>query len=62
MASDMALEVIGDIAIVWFLSPQLRLGRLPSSGFAKWTAALPGSSAQVRVLPLTARRRTSALP
>ena len=47
VASDMALEIIGDIAIVWFLSPQLRLGRLPSSGFAKWTAALPGSSAQV---------------
>ena len=51
MASDMALEVIGDVAIVWFLSPQLRLGSLPSSGFARWTRALPGSSAQARALP-----------
>ncbi len=48
MASDMALEVIGDVAIVWFLSPQLRLGSLPSSGFARWTRSLPASAVQVR--------------
>lgn len=50
MASDMALEIIGDFSIVWFLSPALSLTGRPSSSFARWTAALPGSSLQVRVL------------
>ena len=48
VASDMALEIIGDVAIVWFLSPQLRLGSLPSSGVARWTRSLPASAVQVR--------------
>ena len=48
MASDMALEVIGDIAIVWCLSPRLRLGTRPATGFTRWTSSLPGSSLQVR--------------
>ena len=48
MASDMALEIIGDFSIVWFLSPALSFSGRPGTRFARWTAALPGSSLQVR--------------
>ena len=49
VASDMALEVIGDVAIVWCLSPRLRLGSRPVTGFTRWLSSLPGSSVQVRL-------------
>ncbi len=57
VASDMALEVIGDFSIVWFLSPALSFtGRNPSA-FGRWTMALPGSALQVdtTLQPLTYR-------
>ena len=49
MASDMALEVIGDFSIVWFLSPALCLSGRSSSAFGRWTAALPASALQANL-------------
>jgi len=63
VASDMALEIIGDVAIVWFLSPQLRLGgSLPSSGFARWTRSLPASAVQVRGARVVQPARLKPVP
>lgn len=49
MASDMALEIIGDFSIVWFLSPALCLSGRSSSAFGRWTAALPASALQADI-------------
>ena len=52
MMSDMALEIIGDFSIVWFLSPAICLTSGSSSAFGSWTAALPGSALQARGPPM----------
>jgi hypothetical protein len=53
VASDLALEVIGDFAIVWFLSPRLSLTPKASSAVTRWTQSLPAFALQV---PLSTAR------
>lgn len=47
MLSDLALEVVGDTAIVWLLSPKAAFGARPTGGLARFTASLPGYCLQV---------------
>ncbi len=47
MLSDMALEVIGDFAVVWLLSPTRSFTPRAKSGLARYINALPGHALQV---------------
>lgn len=40
--SDLALEVLGDLSMVWLLSPRRSFKRLPAKGLARKIAMLPG--------------------
>ena len=45
--SDLSLEIIGDFAIVWLLSPKKRFGAAPTSAMGKLASHLPGHALQV---------------
>lgn len=47
--SDLALEVVGDAAIVWLLSPKAAIGPRPAGGLSRLTSSLPGYFLQVGV-------------
>ena len=47
MLSDLALEVVGDAAIVWLLSPKAAIGPRPAGGLSRLTSSLPGYFLQV---------------
>ncbi|KAK9824347.1 hypothetical protein WJX72_009595 [[Myrmecia] bisecta] len=47
VASDMALEVIGDFAIVWLLSPSRSFKPPSNNSAARWINGLPGHALQV---------------
>ncbi len=49
--SDMALEVIGDFAVVWLLSPTRSFTPRAKSGLARYINALPGHALQVTLTP-----------
>lgn len=49
--SDMALEVIGDFAVVWLLSPTRSFSPPAKSGLARYINALPGHALQVITFP-----------
>ena len=46
--SDMALEVIGDFAVVWLLSPTRSFSPTAKKSLARYINALPGHALQVR--------------
>ena len=48
MASDLSLEIIGDFAIVWLLSPKANFKPLPKSVLGRAYKALPGHCLQAR--------------
>ena len=57
--SDLSLEIIGDFAIVWLLSPKKSFSAAPSGGLSQFVSRLPGHSLQVTtsaqfLLPLSA--------
>ena len=52
MCSDLSLEIIGDFAIVWLLSPKKTFGTAPVAGLALLTSKLPGHALQVQPLAL----------
>lgn len=52
VASDLALEIIGDFAIVWLLSPKKAFKPKPSNPMARWIAALPGHCLQASPAPM----------
>ncbi len=45
--SDLSLEIIGDFAIVWLLSPKKSFSAAPSGGLSLFASRLPGHSLQV---------------
>ena len=45
--SDLSLEIIGDFAIVWLLSPKKSFSAAPSGGVSQFASRLPGHSLQV---------------
>ncbi len=45
--SDLSLEIIGDFAIVWLLSPKKSFSPAPEGGLSKFVSKLPGHSLQV---------------
>ncbi len=45
--SDLSLEIIGDFAIVWLLSPKKAFGAAPTSSIGKIASQLPGHALQV---------------
>ena len=47
MLSDLALEVVGDCAIVWLLSPKAAFGAKPTGALASFYGSLPGYAFQV---------------
>ena len=48
--SDLSLEVIGDFAIIWLLSPKKSFGRAPQGGLSHFAAGLPGHTLQASTL------------
>lgn len=48
--SDMALEVIGDFAVVWLLSPTRSFSPVAKNSMARYINGLPGHALQVSVL------------
>ena len=48
--SDLSLEVIGDFAIIWLLSPKKSFGRAPQGGLSHFASGLPGHTLQVSTL------------
>ena len=50
MLSDLSLEVIGDFAIIWLLSPKKSFGRAPQGGLSNFASGLPGHTLQVSML------------
>lgn len=56
--SDLALEIVGDISIVWLLSPKVSFSVAPASALARWSAALPGFASQRGGFPLAQRAQT----
>ncbi|CAL5229142.1 g12415 [Coccomyxa viridis] len=53
--SDLSLEIIGDFAIVWLLSPKKSFSAAPSGGLSLFASRLPGHSLQVGAFPLRYR-------
>ena len=51
MMSDLSLEIIGDFAIVWLLSPKKTFSAAPRSGPSQFISRLPGHSLQVEHCP-----------
>ncbi len=51
VASDLSLEIIGDFAIVWLLSPKVSFKPLPKSVLARAYKALPGHCLQASPAP-----------
>ena len=49
MASDIALEVIGDFAVVCLLSPKCSFKQRPKSGLSRAISGLPGHAFQVKI-------------
>ena len=49
MASDIALEVIGDFAVVCLLSPKCSFKQRPKSGLSRAISGLPGHAFQVKM-------------
>ena len=49
VASDLSLEIIGDFAIVWLLSPRKSFRPLPRSVLGRVYKALPGHALQARL-------------
>ena len=47
VASDIALELIGDFAVVCLLSPKKSFLQRPKPGFSRVIAGLPGHAFQV---------------
>ena len=47
--SDLSLEIIGDFAIVWLLSPKKTFAAAPTSALGKITSQLPGHALQVPI-------------
>lgn len=47
MLSDMALEVIGDFAVVWLLSPTRSFSPVAKNSMARYINGLPGHALQV---------------
>ena len=45
--SDLALEVVGDAAIVWLLSPKAAIAPRAAGGLSRFTTSLPGYFLQV---------------
>lgn len=45
--SDLSLEIIGDFAIVWLLSPKKSFSAAPSGGVSLFASRLPGHALQV---------------
>lgn len=45
--SDLSLEIIGDFAIVWLLSPKKSFAAAPTGGVSQFASRLPGHSLQV---------------
>ena len=60
MLSDLALEVVGDAAIVWLLSPKAAIAPRPASGLSRLTLSLPGYFLQVGVAMSRAKAGPSA--
>ena len=58
MMSDLSLEIIGDFAIVWLLSPKKTFAAAPTSAIGKITSQLPGHALQV---PLLSKSQCDAL-
>ena len=50
VASDLSLEIIGDFAIVWLLSPRKSFRPLPKSVLGRVYKALPGHALQAGYL------------
>ena len=50
MLSDMALEVIGDFAVVWLLSPTRSFSPVAKNSMARYINGLPGHALQVCLL------------
>lgn len=48
VASDIALELIGDFAVVCLLSPKKSFTQRPKPGFSRFIGGLPGHAFQVR--------------
>ncbi len=46
--SDLSLEIIGDFAIVWLLSPKKTFTAAPTSALGLAISKLPGHALQVR--------------
>mmetsp|Transcript_6379 Transcript_6379/g.18369 ORF Transcript_6379/g.18369 Transcript_6379/m.18369 type:complete len:366 (-) Transcript_6379:765-1862(-) len=53
--SDLALEVVGDVAIVWLLSPKVSFKGKPLSAMSKWAGNLPGFALQRGQFPVQQR-------
>ncbi|CAK0786940.1 hypothetical protein CVIRNUC_010154 [Coccomyxa viridis] len=53
--SDLSLEVIGDFAIIWLLSPKKSFSRAPQGGLSHFAAGLPGHTLQIGAFPLQYR-------
>lgn len=51
VASDMSLEIIGDFAVVWLLSPRKSFSPLPKSVLGRVYKALPGHALQATSSP-----------
>lgn len=45
--SDLSLEIIGDFAIIWLLSPKKSFSPAPRGGLSQFASRLPGHSLQV---------------
>jgi hypothetical protein len=61
VASDMSLEILGDFAIVWLLSPAANFAPRADSAFARALASLPAHALQVGAFTLPQRLGAVAL-
>ncbi|BDA50342.1 Protein RETICULATA-RELATED 4, chloroplastic [Coccomyxa sp. Obi] len=59
--SDLSLEIIGDFAIVWLLSPKKTFGAAPTSAIGKIASQLPGHALQIGRFSLAQRLGTMLL-
>ncbi|KAK9835413.1 hypothetical protein WJX81_007941 [Elliptochloris bilobata] len=61
LASDLSLEIIGDFAVVWLLSPRRNFQPLPTRRLPMALAALPAHCLQVETFSVGQRVATVAL-
>ncbi|EIE22915.1 hypothetical protein COCSUDRAFT_66452 [Coccomyxa subellipsoidea C-169] len=59
--SDLSLEIIGDFAIVWLLSPKKVFTAAPTSAIGRITSKLPGHALQIGSFSLAQRLGTMLL-